>query len=272
MEIKDIIKARRQELRLTLADVAARIGVSEATVSRWESGSIANMRRDRILLLAKALQLPPSVITGEQPVFTTFSRTFDRLCLSIAREPAAVAQELSISHPRFLELTERGAEPTAEEIAACAAYFDVPPALFSPAVSAPASNLEPLPPLRRIPLIGTIACGKPILAQENHEDMVGVPDDIHADFCLRCQGDSMINARIFDGDLVYIRKQPDVDDGEIAAVRIGDTATLKRVYHFPNRLLLRAENPMVPDLNYDDYSLEEIEILGKAVAFLSTVR
>ena len=82
----------------------------------------------------------------------------------------------------------------------------------------------------------------------------------------------VINARIFDGDLVYIRKQPDVDDGEIAAVRIGDTATLKRVYHFPNRLLLRAENPMVPDLNYDDYSLEEIEILGKAVAFLSTVR
>ena len=68
--------------------------------------------------------------------------------------------------------------------------------------------------------------------------------NIHADFCLKAKGDSMIGARIYDGDIVFIRKQEMVDDGEIAAVLIGDEATLKRVQYNPeeNELLLFAEN------------------------------
>ena len=84
----------------------------------------------------------------------------------------------------------------------------------------------------------------------------------------------MINARIYDGDIVFIRKQEQVENGEIAAVRIGDEATLKRVYYTPgsNRITLRPCNPLYPDMEYEGDTLNEIEILGKAVSFLSTVR
>ena len=82
-------------------------------------------------------------------------------------------------------------------------------------------NLMPMPNLRRIPLIGTIACGGPILAVQDAEETVALPEHIDADFSLRCKGDSMINARIFDGDIVYIKEQPMVENGEIAAVIIG---------------------------------------------------
>lgn len=84
----------------------------------------------------------------------------------------------------------------------------------------------------------------------------------------------MINARIFDGDIVYIRKQPTVENGEIAAVRIGEDATLKKVYYSPenSRLVLRPCNPLYPDFIYSDEELHNVEILGKAVAFTSFVR
>ena len=124
----------------------------------------------------------------------------------------------------------------------------------------------------KLPLIGTIACGTPILAEQNIEEYIETDSTVKADFCLRCKGDSMINVRIFDGDIVYIRQQPDVENGEIAAVCIDDEATLKRVYKYPNRLELRPENPMFPVLNYEGSELENIRIIGKAVAFLSGVR
>lgn len=124
----------------------------------------------------------------------------------------------------------------------------------------------------KLPLIGTIACGTPILAEQNIEEYIDTDSTVKADFCLRCKGDSMINVRIFDGDIVYIRQQPDVENGEIAAVCIDDEATLKRVYKYPNRLELRPENPTFPVLNYEGSELENIRIIGKAVAFLSGVR
>lgn len=133
-------------------------------------------------------------------------------------------------------------------------------------------NILPLPKFKEVPLLGTIACGEPILASENIEMYVKVDSSIDADFALKCKGDSMINARIFDGDLVYIRQQPDVENGEIAAVLIGDEATLKKVHKYPNKLVLSACNPMYNDFIYTDEQLTEIRILGKAVAFFSLVR
>lgn len=133
-------------------------------------------------------------------------------------------------------------------------------------------NIIPLPKTKKVPLVGTIACGTPTTAVENIEDYIDMSEDIHADFALRCKGDSMINARIFDGDIVYIRQQPDVDNGEIAAVLIDDEATLKRVFKHKDSLELRAENPTFPPLYYEGSELETIRILGKAVAFLSEVR
>lgn len=133
-------------------------------------------------------------------------------------------------------------------------------------------NIIPLPKMKKIPLLGTIACGEPILATENIEALINADENLNADFALRCKGDSMINARIFDGDIVYIREQPDVEDGEIAAVLIGEEATLKRVYKYPSKVVLRPENPLYDDMIYSKEEMNEVRILGKAVAFLSTVR
>lgn len=135
------------------------------------------------------------------------------------------------------------------------------------------SNVQPMPSFIEKPRLGTIACGKPILAVEDAEEFDMVPSNIKCDFTLRCKGDSMVNARIFDGDIVYIRSQPEVENGEIAAVRIGEEATLKKVYFTPgsDRITLRACNPMYPDMEYQGDTLNDIEILGKAVAFTSVI-
>lgn len=124
---------------------------------------------------------------------------------------------------------------------------------------------------KKFPLLGEIACGKPIYADEDKESFVMADMDINADFCLRAQGDSMINARIYDGDIVFIKKMPIVDNGEIAAVIIDDEATLKRVYYYPdkNKLVLQAENPMYEPFVYVGEELDQIRILGKAVYFMS---
>lgn len=141
------------------------------------------------------------------------------------------------------------------------------------------SNIMPLPYKegRTVPLIGSIACGVPILADENIEKEVMLPEDISADFCLRCKGDSMINARIYDGDIVFIRKQPMVENGEIAAVLIDEMAdvseaTLKRVYIYKDKIMLIAENPAYPPMVYSNEDMNSIRIVGKAVAFLSRVK
>lgn len=134
-------------------------------------------------------------------------------------------------------------------------------------------NLFPIE-RKRYPLIGTIACGEPILANEELELYVEAGADIQADFCLRAKGDSMIGARINDGDIVFIRKQSTVNNGEIAAVVIDDEATLKRVNYYPdkNLLILKAENPKYDDFVYSGEQLDHVIILGKAMAFQSDVQ
>ena len=134
------------------------------------------------------------------------------------------------------------------------------------------SNILPFPDMKSVPLIGTIACGEPILAAENIECEVDMPEHVKADFALRCKGDSMINARIYDGDIVYIRQQPTVDDGQIAAVLVDDEATLKRVHLYPDHVVLEPENPQYRPLSFWESDMEHVHILGKAVAFTSNVR
>lgn len=133
-------------------------------------------------------------------------------------------------------------------------------------------NILPMPKMRKIPLLGSIACGAPILADEHIEGYVDIPDHIDAQFTLRCKGDSMINARIYDGDIVYIRQQEEVNNGEIAAVLINDEATLKRVKFHPDRIILEPANPLYDPLVYRGEEMNSIHILGKAVAFTSTIR
>ena len=126
----------------------------------------------------------------------------------------------------------------------------------------------------KIPLLGEIACGQPIFADEDRESYIEIGTGIHADFCLKAHGDSMINARILDGDIVFIRKQEMVENGEIAAVIIDDEATLKRVYYEKDKgkLVLQAENSAYAPLIYIGDELNSIRILGKAIAFQSDVK
>lgn len=133
-------------------------------------------------------------------------------------------------------------------------------------------NINPIK-LKRFPMLGEIACGEPIFAEENREQYVMADMDINADFCLTAKGDSMINARIYEGDIVFVREMPIVENGDIAAVIIDDEATLKRVYYYKedNLLQLVAENPKYKPLVYKGEELNHIRILGKAVYFMSAV-
>ena len=124
---------------------------------------------------------------------------------------------------------------------------------------------------KKFPLLGNVACGQPTLATENFEGYIESGSNIHADFCLKAKGDSMVNARILDGDIVFIRKQDMVENGEIAAVLIDDEATLKRFYISNDIIQLNAENPSYAPQIYKKEDLNGIRILGKAIAFQSDV-
>lgn len=132
-------------------------------------------------------------------------------------------------------------------------------------------NIIPFPKTKQTPIVGDIACGEPILAEQNIEGYINMPENVNASFALRCKGDSMINARIFDGDIVFINPDLKVENGQIAAVLIENEATLKRVYMYDNRLELRPENPTFEVLNFEGDELSNVRIIGKAVGFLSTI-
>ena len=134
-------------------------------------------------------------------------------------------------------------------------------------------NISPLR-LRRFPVLGEIACGLPTLAVEDPDCGYVTAADTHADFCLTAKGDSMIGARIFDGDEVFIQQTDIVENGEIAAVVVEGEATLKRVYYYPaeGKLVLTAEHPAYAPLVFTGAELDTIHILGRAVAFQSKLR
>lgn len=120
---------------------------------------------------------------------------------------------------------------------------------------------------KKVPLLGKIAAGQPVMAEECFDSYVQCGNFVKADFCLRVDGDSMINARIYDGDIVFIHKQPEVENGEIAAVAIDDAITLKRVYFVDDSVMLRAENPKYKPMVFTKNDCLSFRILGKAVAF-----
>lgn len=214
-----------------------------------------------------------------------FSERFKLLRKERGLSQAALATELGFTKSS-VNMYERGdREPGLESLETIADFFNVDmdyllgksdvqnrflytPASDAESVALP-DNILSMPATYTVPLLGTIACGEPILAAENIEDNVEVPEHIHADFALRCKGDSMINARIHDGDIVYIRRQPAVNNGEIAAVLIGDEATLKRVYVYEDHVVLQPENPAYEPLVYFKDAMQAVRILGKAVGFTS---
>ena len=150
-----------------------------------------------------------------------------------------------------------------------AAALDTTPAWLMGLVDLPfpPPGFEPLPEMVRVPLVGSIACGTPITTEQNIECYIGVPAAWHADFALTCHGNSMAPT-ICDGDIVCIRRQPEVEQGEIAAVRIGEEATLKHFHRQGETVMLLADNTAVcPPMVFAGPQLEEIQIEGRAVGF-----
>ena len=132
-------------------------------------------------------------------------------------------------------------------------------------------NIHPVT-TRRFPVLGSVSCGEPKFMDEEIDVSVDASEEIKADFVLRAKGDSMTGARINDGDLVFVRKQDIVENGEIAVVAIDDEATLKRFYKYGDLIVLRAENPAYRDQEYTPEQAREIRVLGKAVSFQSVVK
>lgn len=128
------------------------------------------------------------------------------------------------------------------------------------------SNIFPIKK-KTFPMLGNVACGEPIYADEERGVSVDADADIHADFCLRCAGESMTGDGINDGDIVFIRKQPMVDNGEIACVIIDDEATLKHFYGDGSQVTLAASNSAFAPMVFRESDCKNIKILGKAVAF-----
>ena len=211
--------------------------------------------------------------------------TFAERLKSLRREKGwsqqRLADELDLSKSS-VNMYERGErEPGFETMEAIADLFNVDmnylygrtdikiadPIVLAPKKPTIPPGFEPMPEMVQVPLIGSIACGTPITAEQNVKSYIGVPAAWHADFALECHGDSMAPT-ICDGDVVCIRSQPEVEQGQIAAVRIGEEATLKHCYYQNGVVQLIADNPSVcPPMVYTGPDLEDIAIEGLAVGF-----
>lgn len=212
-----------------------------------------------------------------------FSKNLKKYTDSSGKTQKELAEIVGVTAPTFNEWIKGKKFPRIDKVQKLADYFGIQKSdlIEDKSASEHQAGNEPLQffdnlfPIesKRFPLLGEIACGKPIVANEERELYVEAGASIRADFCLRARGNSMIGARIHDGDIVFIQKQDMVQDGEIAAVIIDDEATLKRVNYYPERdlLILKAENSHYEDLIYSGEELNHIRILGRAVAFQSDI-
>ena len=136
-----------------------------------------------------------------------------------------------------------------------------------PVLTGVPDGFDPVPDTYTVPRVGAIACGTPILAEQNIETYDAVPNRIRCDFTLVCKGDSMVGAGIEDGDVVYIRQQPEVENNEIAAVIIDGEATLKYFKRVGDMVLLSPANREYEPIIVSGENLGKVKIVGKAVGF-----
>lgn len=207
-----------------------------------------------------------------------FSKNLNKYLNKYSKSQKEVADAINVSPQTFNTWCQGIALPRMGKVQLLADYFHIDKSDLideKDATSSILSNIYPIE-LKRFPMLGEIACGKPIYANEDRESYIMAGTDIKADFCLKAKGDSMINARICDGDIVFIRQQDIVENGEIAAVVINNDneATLKRFFYYTekNMVILKAENPAFEDMIFLNDELNNFHVLGKAVAFQSDVK
>lgn len=182
-----------------------------------------------------------------------------------------ICKDLGFKEMTFSDWVNAKTYPRIDKIEKMANYFHVQKADLVEEKRKPLKNIVPIEK-RMVPIIGQIAAGKPILADEHIEAFLPCDTGVHADFGLVVSGDSMIGADIHDGDVVFIRSQPIVDDGQIAAVRIDDDATLKRFYKNPDGCTLVSMNPKYPPMVFNSGNCDSIQIIGLAVAKYSVIK
>jgi repressor LexA len=188
---------------------------------------------------------------------------------------AELSRRTGISKPRLSQYKNGVYVPKADAICAMARVLGVSEGYLLGTTESPEPDVYVAnAKFKALPVIGEIACGVPVFANEEDDGFVYTDADTDADFCLIAKGDSMKDARINNGDTVFIKKADSVNNGEIAAVIINDEATLKRVYYYPDtsKLMLIPENANYEPLVFVGADLEKIRIIGRAVAFKSDIR
>lgn len=212
---------------------------------------------------------------------SSFKTVFKSLRTSRSLTQEELAQKLNISRSRIGMYETGQREPDFKTLELIADFFNVDIDYLMGRTTKTTILPESLPsypnvfPIktRKIPLLGEIACGQPIFCTEDRESYVEAGTDVKADFCLRARGDSMVGARILDGDVVFIQKDASLEAGQIYAVAIDDEATLKRVYYDETAQVLQllSENAKYPPMIYSGEKLDHVHILGRAIAFQSDV-
>ena len=200
-----------------------------------------------------------------------FSKALKRLRKERGLSQSQLADALNISRTSIGNYEQGIREPSFEMAELIADYFNVDISTFFNDTQP--KNIIPIE-TRSIPMIGDVACGEPITANQEFQSYVEVGANINCDCCLRARGDSMKNIRIYDGDIVFIKRQPMVENGDVAAIIIEDEVTLKRFYYYQenNLIILKPENSEYKDLIYSGSDLEQIKVFGKAVAFQSDIK
>ena len=278
-ELGKRISERRSEMDLTLQAVADKVQVQNSTIYRYEKGEIAKPKVPVIEAIASALGVTPGYLINKPDL--KLSNYQQKELFSILDSACTVKNvthgfaivRACVDNDFFPRLKSQKLHNSyMYDILAVARFLDVRQEvedIISKQSIPTAQNILPLPIMKEWKVLGGTACGEPIFRELDDETILA-PASIDADFVFRCVGDSMINARIFDGDIVFVKSGVEVENGQIAVVRIGDEYTLKRIYRGEDYLELRAENPMYP-ARIIRGEQENAEIVGKAVQFLSRV-
>ncbi len=125
--------------------------------------------------------------------------------------------------------------------------------------------------IRKIPLLSEYLCGGSVEIKEEYGSYSAAGAEPDCDFCIRVRGDSMINARLRDGNIAFIKQQKMVENGAVAAVAIDDKITIKRFYIRNDAVILLSDNPSCPPHIYEGEDLKRVRLLGKVVAFQSVI-
>ena len=285
------IKSRRIALGMTQSELAEKAGYADKSmIAKIEKGSI-DLPQSKIIAFAEILDIDPGELMGLEGVIPDnddeshynkiFSKNLNHYLQLYKISQAELAKRLSVSTASVSYWCKGLKAPRMDKVdLLCDIFHCSRSDLMDPMTSdlepdSVITNLFPIN-LKKFPVLGEISCGVPKYAVEDRESYIMAGTDIKADFCLKAKGDSMINARIFDGDIVFIRQQDTVENGDIAAVVVNNEneALLKRLFYYQDKglLILKPENPNYEDLIFTGEELNQVHILGKAIAFQSDVK